>query len=546
MIAVADDKLSIHFDRFDLDAYKVFIQSKQLPESQIEFDPITETYRLSAPARFATLFGLQAPAIHRAGLPLPSFLFDYQREILAQALTARRFAAWWDCGLGKTNLGLEWCRQLSARTGGRGMILTLKELIPSLCEEMVKFYRAKMSVVVLRTRAELIEFCNGPRDGKIGVTNYEKFINTSKEKNSGIIKELKLLSFLWADESSVLKCGGGVIKWNLIKSARGIEYKLSTTATPAPNDIMEYASQAAFLEKIRSESDVLWTYFTRDKNGEWKVRPHAQKAFYRFMAGWSIYLRNPARYGWKDNTKPVPVPIFMEHRISATDEQLTLAREYMDDPKMNGNRKCRTGELLTDDSKPLGIVGRGKLSQLAKGFIYLKDVPISRRVRPVLSNKPKFVADICNGEMRQGHQVIIWTQYDEETAILHRLLPHAEVVTGSIKPDERAPIVNRFKSGATRVLITRPDLLGFGQNFQMCGVMIFSAFTDSYEDYYQAVRRAYRYGCIWSVRIHIPFIPELEGAIWENLARKAKNFESDTEVQEVHYIEAMMELRAAA
>lgn len=535
MISVRDDKLSIHFDRFGLDAYKVFLQSKALPESLIEFDPLDETYRLSAPSRFAPMFGIAVPTIVRKRLAFPSFKFDYQRDICNQALNAKRFAAWWDCGLGKTPLGLEWCRQVAHITGGRVLILTLKELIGSMCEEAVKFYRGKISICVLRTRADVEAFARGPQDGAIGITNYEKFIDQSDAKNSGIIQDLKLLAGLWADESSILKSGGGVIKWNVIKSARGIEYKLSTTATPAPNDIMEYASQAAFLEKIRDEGQVLWTYFVRDKHGNWKVRPHALKAFYRFMAGWSIYMRSPGRYGWKDNVKPIPAPVFMEHRIAATEQQLERAREFM---SPDGQKNLMDGEAL-------GIVGRGKLSQLAKGFVYLKDKCKAERVERIASLKPAFVAQLCRDELAAGRQVIIWTHYDEETEILARLLPGAEVLTGSIKPDDRGPIIGRFKSGQTRVMITRADLLGFGQNFQMCGAMIFSGFTDSYEDYYQAVRRAYRYGQTISVRMHIPFITELEGMIWENLARKAVNFERDTETQEVHYIEAMTELRAA-
>lgn len=539
MISIQSDKLSIHFDRFGLDAYKVFLQSKQLPESVIEFDEVNETYKLSAPARFAPMFGINVPTIQRNRLPFPSFAFDYQRDICTQALDAKRFAAWWDCGLGKTPLGLEWCRQVSHITGGRVMILTLKELIGSMCEEAVKFYRGKVTIYVLNTRKDVERFCAGPQDGAIGITNYEKFINQTDEKNSGIIRDLKMLAGLWADESSVLKSGGGVIKWNVIKSARGIEYKLSTTATPAPNDIMEYASQAAFLEKIRDEGQVLWTYFVRDKHGNWKVRPHAMKAFYRFMSGWSIYMRSPGRYGWKDNVKAIPPPVFFEHRIPVTEEQLDLARVYIEADRKNASRK------LVDD-QGVGIVGRGKLSQLAKGFVYLPDTIKSLRVKPVKSLKPDFVAALCRQERQRGLQVIIWTHYDEETEILKRLIPGAAVLTGSIKPEDRHGIISGFKTGKTPVLITRADLLGFGQNFQMCGAMIFSAFTDSYEDYYQAVRRAYRYGQMFSVRIHIPFIPELEGMIWENLARKAGNFERDTEIQEVHYLEAMRELRAAA
>src|SRR3990167_11402603 len=120
--------------------------------------------------------------------------------------------------------------------------------------------------------------------------------------------EMRRLSGVAFDESSRLKGGGGVIKWHLIRSCRGIEYKLSATATPAPNDTMEYASQASFLEKLRNEGEILWTYFSRDKYGTWSVKPHAREAFYRFMASWSIYLRDPKDYGFNDILATLPPP----------------------------------------------------------------------------------------------------------------------------------------------------------------------------------------------------------------------------------------------
>lgn len=552
MISVAEDRLSIEFSRFDLASYEVFLKSKQLPESEIVFDDRAEIYRLTAPSRFASLFGVAAPVSRKDWLPFPAWMHDYQRDIGMKSLIAKRWADWWDCGLGKGPSGLEWCRQVAHVTGGRVLILTLKNLIGEMLSECAKFYPTRapkhlrhecLNLVVLKTRADLISFCNGPRDGSIGITNYEKFVDQTDEKNSGMIRDLRKLSGLWADESSILKSGGGVIKWNLIKSARGIEYKRSSTATPAPNDIMEYASQAAFLEKIRTENDVLWTYFQRDgKSGLWKVRPHALQAFYRFMSSWSIYLRNPARYGWKDNLKSIPAPQFIEHKLPVTMDQARRAaaiRAGAGQGQKQG-RKGRTDELAGACEDSLGMVGRTKLSQLEKGFIYSEGRTVITRV---MSKKPLFVANLALEEMDAGRQVLVWTQFDEETAILAEMIGGSAVLTGKTSEKDRAEIIRRFKRGEIRILITRPDLLGFGQNFQHCESMIFSALTDSYEDFYQAVRRSYRYGQTKSVRIHLPYIPELTGAIRENVWRKAGNFERDTETQELHYIEAM---RAAA
>jgi len=556
VISVVDDRLSVNFERFGLEEYDVFLKTKTLPETAVEYDDVKETYRVTAPARFAGHFGLQAPAPRKPWLPLPQSMHDYQADLLRVALEAKRFAHWWDCGLGKCFEGLEWCRQVAHVTGGRVLVLTLKNLISDVLEQAEKFYgdggtrgrgdAGKLRLLVLRTRADLISFCKGPRDGAIGITNFEKFVDQSELKNSGMIRELSLLAGLWCDESSILKAGGGVIKWNLMKSARGIEYKLSTTATPAPNDLMEYASQAGFLEKIKTEQDVLWTYFQRDKAGKWTVKPWAIEAFYRFMASWSVYLRNPARYGYADNLKSIPAPVFHTHQVPVTVDQLRRAEQIEGETRGRGD-----AGTLASERKALGIVGRGKLAQLARGFIYETSPSVpplrgeGRTARRVLSRKPGVVARLAERERAAGRQVLLWTEFDEESAILSELLPDFEVLTGSIAEKERKPIIDRFKRGDCGGLITRAELLGFGQNFQNCTAQIVSGLTDSYEELYQMIRRSYRYGQSAVVHIHVPYVPELEGAIYDNVMRKAANFEADTEQQEKYYVAAMKELRAA-
>lgn len=544
MITFDKDRLKVLFDRFDLDAYALFLKCKALPESEIDFDPERETYTLSAPARFSELLGIPSPSPVRAGLPYMARHFDYCRDITKIALQVKRWASWWDCGLGKTLHGLEFARQAAAITGKRALILTLDaELVQQWMDMCAEFFGDTLKLVRIKTRAELIAFCDGPADGAIGISTHSKFVVHGRVPNAGIIQSIKKLGCVVLDEASILKSGGGVIKWNLIKSAKGVEYKLTLTATPAPNDLMEYASQAAFLEKMRTESDIIWTFFKRDKNGEWEVKPHALEAFYRFMASWSIYLRNPGRYGWKDNVKALPAPQFIEQTIKVTPDQLRTAAKYLQAEKKRQNVSDLALAPAEGDEVSLGVVGRSKLSQIAKGFVY-ETVREKKTARRILSFKPAEVARIVRAELNDGRPVLVWTEFDEETAILHELLagPGVEVLTGSVPDAERAAIIARFKRGETVVLITRGNLLGFGQNFQFCTAMVFSAFTDSYESFYQAVRRCYRYGQTRSVRVHIPIVRELEGAIWANVARKAANFERDTETQERFYIAAAAEI----
>lgn len=536
-VQVSGNQAQVRFNQFGLDGYELFLRAKKLPEHSIAYDWESDTYTIATPARYARLLGADAAAQERQKTELALHLFDYQRFIVARALEARRYAIYADCGLGKTAMLLEFGRHVVKL--GKVLILSPGEIIPQTIEEALYGpapLRGKplefsadgvrrtffawpypQRVKRLNTRHELIEWLS---DGEsdIGITNYEKLIE-------GVIPELRHLAGLICDESSILKSGGGVIKWNLIKSANGIEYKLSCTATPAPNDIMEYASQAAFLEKLRHEGEILWTFFTRDKRGNWRIKPHAREGFYRFLASWSIYLRDPKNFGWADNLADVPEPVVFEHPIPMTPSQRKQAQALF----------VRTGAGLFGD-KRMGVRERSKLSQLAKGFLYEGEA-----VGRVNSVKPKFIAELIEQEVGLGNQTLVWTVFDEEARILAKAIPHLRpaVIEGDTPIDERAEIREQFRTGKLPILISKASLLGFGLNFQNCGAMIFSGWDDSYERWYQAVKRAHRYGQTKALRVHVPFIPELEGMILENILRKKDNFERDAAMQERHYRAAL-------
>jgi hypothetical protein len=531
--SITNDTLSLRFAApWPLEDHEMFIRSKSLPEAEIIFDEAADAYEVRAPARFASLIGLTAVGEAREPLSLAAHLFDYQAFITRRAVDAKRFAIWSDCGTGKTPMQLEWARQVRHITAGRVLIIAPLAVIPQTREEAAKFYPDDPTMVPVRleTREQVVAFAKGELVGvTFAITNPEKFID-------GVMPELRWLACLIVDESSFLKSGGGVIKWNLIKSARGIEYKLSCTATPAPNDTMEYASQAAFLEKLRNEGEILWTFFAKDKRGNWKVKPHARDAFYRFMASWSIYLRKPGLYGFTDPFADVPEPLMMEHRIEATPAQLRLRDEIL------GVRQ--RGDLLPPDR--LGVTQRAKLSQLAKGFRYgAGDDDIER----VKSAKPAHVAELVRAEVAAGRQVLVWCVFDEEAKIIARALRGIEGVAqlhGDTPEKERDEILQAFRRGEIRVLVSKARLLGYGLNFQFCEAMVFSGFDDSFEAFYQAVRRCYRYGSRNQLRVHVPYVPGLEDHIWENVLRKRTLWEEDTAECERAYAAAFAELSLAA
>ncbi len=542
-ITITGDKMAVHFSDFDEVSYGMFLKVKSLPEYEIQCDHPTLTYTVKAPARFAEMLGvtISKPAI--SDLPYLPALMDDQGAIVPTALEAKRFAIWADCGLGKTLMGLEWARHVIHRTSGRVLIFTFKNIINQWIEETETFYGPTLPIAVLDSREELIEWCagRGPQAGTLlAITNYEKLNHENLEDQQ--INEMRLLAGIIADESSRLRTGGGSQKWALIKSSKGIEYKLSLTATPAPNDPMEYASQAAFLEKLRDENEIIWTYFTRDPvTNEWTVKAHARDAFYRFMASWSIYIRNPKAYGWRLNVPDVPEPIVTEYTIRTTEEQ----RDWI-----GRHRQNEAGNFALFNTERSNTIERAKLSQVAKGFVYRSGE--NGKYTAVASNKPAFVANLIKQELDAGHQVLVWTSFNAESDILGRLLEangcakRCAIFSGATPEGRRDEVLEQFRHGHVPCLVSKPSMLGYGLNFQHCTSMIFSGFTDSYEQFYQAWRRAVRYGQQKRVRIHIPYIPELEGEALANIWKKRARHETDIREAERAYIAAAKDLRRAA
>lgn len=557
-ITIAGDRMLVNFDQFGIDAYPLFLKVKQLPESDIAYLPESEGYEVSAPARFAKLLGVDAGRADRDWLPLPELMFDDQLAITRMALDAKRFACWSDCGLGKTFLELEWMRQVGHRTGQRVLLFTLNEIINQTIDEAAKFYGDSFPLLRLRTREEMKDwaasrgkfadsFSNDPDSDpanpipQFAITNYEKM---NHDQDDQIVSELRHLGGVALDESDRLKGGGGKQKWALIKSCRGIEFKLSCTATPAPNDTMEFASQASFLEKMRTEADIIWTYFQRDETSHrWTVKRHARQAFFEFMSSWSIYVRDPRKYGWRKDHEDIPEPEIIQHLLPITADQQRAMQAYVTDP---------SGQTSFVRTNATNAIQRSKLSQIAKGFVYLKgQVGKFQRIE---SEKPAFVAKLIQQEMAAGLQVLVWTTFDAESQILVEELSKLgidqrgnagesagkfAVLNGKTKEAQRLETLTDFKSGKIPCLISLASMLGYGMNFQCCGSMIFSGFNDSYVQWYQAIRRAVRYGQEKKVRVHVPFIESLEMDMLENVLAKESRNEADIQEMEQNYIAAM-------
>ena len=536
-IEIAGERLSVHFTDFSSASYPLFLRVKALPEFDVEFLPQTETYRITAPARFARMLGVDDVRTAAADIELASHLFDDQMAITRLALDAKRFAIWSDCGLGKTPMGLEFARHVVHRTGGRFLIFTLNEIVGQWLDEARKFYGDTLKLHRLESREEMKAWARGDGDpAKIAITNYEKM--NYKLDGEQVVNELRHLAGVGLDESSRLKAGGGKQKWAIIKSCKGIEYKLSLTATPAPNDTIEFASQASFLEKMRSDGDIIWTFFQRnEKTHRWEVKRHARKAFFEFMAGWSIYVRDPRRYGWRKDFPDVPAPTIINHQVEMTDGQRLALQKLSRD---------KSGQLSLIDRDDRNAIQRSKLSQVAKGFIYRKG-EASGRYERIASLKPSKVAEIVEAEVAAGLQVLVWTVFDAESDLICEQLDFSGIkhdqLHGSTSDFDRIDVLTRFRDGRCPVLVSKASLLGFGMNFQNCGSMVFSGFNDSYEAFYQAICRAVRFGQKKSVRVHLPLIEDLEGDMLENLSIKQAKHEAAIAEMEANYIAAMKTTR---
>lgn len=543
-VTISGDQLVVHFNRFDATAYPLFLRVKALPEFNIEFVREDDSYVITAPARFAAMLGVRAPGIDRGDLPFPAFLFDDQLAILRLALRAKRYACWSDCGLGKSLVEFEFGRQVIHRTSKKFLLFSLNEIVNQLLDEATRFYGDTLPIVRLASREAMKAWCAAPviaSEPMFAITNYEKM--NHKGEADQVVNELRNLGGIALDEASRLKGSGGRQKWALIKSCRGIEYKLSCTATPAPNDTIEFASQASFLEKMRSDADIIWTYFHRDpKSHRWTVKRHAREAFFEFMSAWSIYVRDPRRYGWRLNHPDIPTPDIQQHRIQLTDEQREAMQKLSIDP---------SGQMSLLATSDTNAIQRSKLSQIAKGFRYIKGKSGSQRVHRIASDKPIAIADLIQREVADGLQVLVWTVFDAESDILveqlrRRDFTEFDLLTGKTADSDRLEMLDRFRHGESRVLISRAQMLGYGMNFQCCGSMIFSGWSDSYEAHYQAVRRAHRYGQDKTLRVHIPYIEELEGAMLENILHKQDKHEAAIAEMEQNYIAAVQRTAGSA
>lgn len=474
------------FDPKSPESYRQFIRLKSIPN-----------YRwigrmADVPDEYAHLLTGNAIIPEDVDYKPSTFLFDYQSDISKMAIRKRKFAVFADCGLGKTLIELEFANHC-VRIGKKTLIVCPLMVIEQTIEEARKFY-PNMKIAAIKA-SDLQQWLNDPSSDEIGITNFEAIRDGLTQGSLGS---------LLIDESSMLKSHYGAWGTRLIELGKGLEWKACFTGTPAPNDQIEYANHSVFLDHTKTVNEFLARYFINrgQTDNRWELKKHAIEPFYRDLSHWCIFLTNPATYGWKDNCGTIPPIVVHIHQIELTDQQRRLAQDA-------------TGDLFANNVGGIGM--RSKLSQIAKGKC------------GIATNKPDYIRNLV--ESWPEESTIIWCRFNDEQSLMEREFPAAASIDGATPHEDRVRMIEEFKIGNVKQLISKAKILGFGLNLQIATRHVFSGLQDSYEEYWQCIKRSNRIGSDRELNVHIP-VTELEEPMIANVLRKAKRVQQDTEEQE--------------
>lgn len=352
-----------------------------------------------------------------------------------------------------------------ARLSG-GMSLIVAPL--AVCQQTVR-EAAKLGVTAkyVRDETEL----DGPG---MYVTNYELVPCFGPDQFDAVV----------LDESSILKQSDGKTRTMLIEHFQDVPARLACSATPAPNDPEELTNQSEFLGRM-ARNHMLAAYFIHDSDG-WRLKGHAKGPMIEWMSTWAIAVRRPSDIGGADDGYILPGLDIQSHLLPV---------EIVPD-----------GQLFATEIG--GVTGRAEVR------------------RKTLESRVKRTAELVNAEPDEPW--VLWCGLNAEADALAAAIPGAVNIHGSLSPDEKARLLLGFSDGDYRVIITKPAIASQGLNWQHCARMAFVGLGDSYEQYYQAIRRCYRYGQARVVEAHI-VLSDLESQIADNVRRKERQASAITQ-----------------
>lgn len=482
-------EVTINLSPSSLRDYETFLKVKALP--RFRFSGRTACI----PAEYANRLGLAATDAPSGDYrPMP-FLFDYQRDIAAWAIKKQKAAVFMEPGRGKTLIDFEFARHAESHLPAGKCILLIAPamVVPQMIEEAKRFYGAAPKRIEAWSLAHWLT----EGEGRFGITNYEALKETTPQGRLGC---------LIISESSMMKSAYGKWGQTCIRLGKGLDWKLAETGTPAPNDRIEYANHAVFLDQFPTVNSFLARFFVNrgETQNRWELKPHALEPFYTALSHWAVFVSDPAAYGWRDGGGALPPINIHMHDVPMTPRQQELAG-------------LATGTLF---GHAKGIVSRGALGQIAKGHYKGEDIPTA---------KPEYIANLIAGWPDES--TLVWCLYNAEQESMERIMPAAASISGKTPMEKRERIIADFKAGWVKTVISKADILGFGLNLQIATRQVFSGLQDSYEEFFQAVKRSNRVGSTKPLNVHIP-LTLIERPMVDSVLLKAKRIEADTREQE--------------
>lgn len=409
---------------------------------------------------YAKFLASKAPRLHVAGFEpdaFPAHLFDYQQAATAFCLRLGRAALFLDTGLGKTACELEFGAQCARRTGLPSLILTPLAVARQIEREGLRW---GYEVRVIREQEDVgpgINVCNYDRLGKLDPAAFGCVV---------------------LDESGILKSFTGHTTQALIGMFARTPYRMAATATPAPNDHVELGTHAEFLG-VMPQSDMLVRWFVNDSadTGTWRLKGHAARSFWDWCASWAVMAETPKDLGFDGSRHVLPELAMHRHKVA-------------------GHIKAKDGDLFAGDVSATSMHAVKRQTAQSRA------------------------ADLAALVQADSQPWLIWVDINDEADAVRAVLPEAQEVRGSMTPEAKERAIAAFLDGTTRILIGKASALGYGLNFQHCAAMAFLGRSFSYEQWYQAVRRCWRFGQVRPVHVHL-MVADGEDQIGRVLARKA-------------------------
>jgi superfamily II DNA or RNA helicase len=378
-------------------------------------------------------------------------LFPFQRDVTKWSLRKGCAGVFLDPGLGKTFIQLQW-----------GDLISKKKVLI-----VAPLSVARQTVREAKKLGMTVKYCRSQDDvtGKISVTNYEMLKHFRSAEFDAVV----------FDESSIFAALGNKTRRLAIEMFFGTPYKLCCTATPIPNDTAEIANHAEVLGVMR-RVDMLATFFVHDDEG-WRLKSHAEKPFYRWLASWGISIKKPSDLGYSDEGFRLP--------------PLTVTPIFVD---------TEFGQDFLSASKLKGIQDRVRVR------------------KQTINAKLDIVADLVKSS---NDQWIIWCGLNDEATKIHKIIGNGFNVHGSMTPEEKATLFESFQDGQYQNLVSKLGIAGFGMNFQNCHNMIFFGLNDSWQFMFQGIGRCHRFGQIYPVNAYI-VLADVERPIYDNVMRKQR------------------------